>query len=274
MNDMTGIVINIKKSTTPQSDVTFMQFLLRNQLRLRTGALYYIFKKDQEIVGFANLMDFISHNGLEVFVNPSYRDLGLCRQIIEFVINDNKDENFQIEVSSQASECISALEEFDFKIVNTKKSFLVGKEDLIDKLPSCRLKSIDKAGKSLISEFEHAYVKFLSQSQLLDDKELPESFTKKMKDTFDYKNSFLFVKEGKVKGWLLSIFGDQTCVKIAHSTVLDEDDEFENFLKDAVKTLLQDFDKMLFFASENENLELKKLVSCKPTLVTYTYSRN
>ena len=79
MDDFTGIVINIKKTLAPQSEISFMQFLLRHQLQLHKDALYYIFKKDKEHIGFASLADCMTHKSFDIFINPAYQNLEIGR---------------------------------------------------------------------------------------------------------------------------------------------------------------------------------------------------
>lgn len=282
MDNMTGFVINIKKSFPNEQDVSFMQFLMRFQLRFDKSAVYYKFKKDAEIIGIASISDFYSDKefkNLGLFLHPSYRNMGLCKQILNFVTTDCPEFKLTSQISSNSTEEVSSLESLGFHIIKTSKIYIAKETDLIDRLPRCFLSPISKTNKALISEFESKFISFLKSklpSETLAQFATAEIPQNQLKDFIDYKNSYLFIEDGIVNGWLLCEKPTSSCLKPKFLTCLNGQANFLSFIKDAIYTIFRDYMEILFRISADveESKILSTLFSCKPVSVEHTYIKD
>ncbi len=277
MSNMTSFVINIKKIMPNQSDVSFMQFLLKNQIRFHDSGIYYIFRKEEIIIGFIAIADFLSPcmtKRLELFVNPQFEGIGVAAQMINFAVNDNEVFKFTSDVDSMSAEYLASFENSGFHVAMSKKFFVVKDADLKDKLPRCTVNTIAKSNKNLITQFEkelalidrnlHEELADVDEEMLVDD----------IRDKFDYKNSFLYVKNGKVCGWALSHKPTSSRYTISRLNCIDESENFVEFLKDVAFTVFKFFVEIGFSTNgtHDEMFTFSQLFDKKPQAVIHTYS--
>ena len=277
MNNLSSFVISIKKFFPGENEVPFMQFLLKNQLRYFKSALYYVFKKEETIIGFTCIVDYLSQSTtkrLSIFVNPAFAGLGISTQMINFAMTDNEHLKFICTIDSRSSEISSSLESLGYHIKSTAKTFIVKDTDLKDKLPRCTLKTIAKSSKNLISQFEKEFARL--------DKEMYEDFANTdeeliindLRRCYDYKNSYLYVKDGRVCGWALTRKPSSSKLFITRLSCIDEHDAFTDFLKDLAFTVFTDFMEIEFDIDEikDEKHILPTIFNAKPSSIRHTYS--
>lgn len=281
MNNTTGFVINIKKYFPGDSEVSFMQFMLKYQLHYSKSALYYVFKKDDTIIGYTEIENFLSvksPKGLFLFVNPSFENMGISSQMINFAMTDNEKMKFTSTVDSKEFEQVSALESLGYTIKHTQKTFVVKNDNCKDRLPRCSVQTIAKSNKNLATEFEKEFVKLIqtdyAKSGLKIEDIADSVFLENIRSCYDYHNGYLYIVNGKVCGWALFEKPTSSTITLSQLRCIDEKEGFADFLKDLVFTIFKDFIEIKFTVDENDDEKhmLVSLFDTKPNSIRYTYS--
>lgn len=283
MNDGNGgIVVAIERTVAQNLSPTFLQFLLRNELRYWNDAIYYIFRKENEILGYTEIRYWNSvllEKPITYFINPLFQDLGIEKQMLSFVLGDNTYTSLSMSVENFEIEKIKIIESFSFKLKNTSKIYNLHTNKFVcsgEKLPASQM---NKLSKELKKQFEQSLMeKVKNVSSILADEAMVgkenEFFQKFVKD-ISMQNSYLYVSEGEIKGWiLLKKDGDKKLTLIDASRSCSEE-EFSKFLRGVFGELSQkDFVVKMEMIDDDAMAKLiVNLFAVKPDKVFYNYVR-
>ena len=281
-NGSVGFVVAIEKVPAVNASVTFLQFLLRNEKKCYKDALYYIFRKEQEILGYVEIRYFQNEfidKPFSFFVNPLYLDLYIEKQMINFVIGDFPLANFTADVENTDMLTIKILEEFDFRLQNTIKQYKLSFQKfnyIGDNLTTFPLSKINKDLKQQFEDKLLEKIRKISQelnNELIIDQK--NSFYQKFMKDISPQNSFLLIEGGIIIGWLLFKKGDDNNLYLLDYARGCEEDKFYEFVKASVKKLIEDKNNIRMEVINDDKVS-KMIVSLfdeKPQKIIYKYLR-
>lgn len=270
MDNLNGLVVNIGKYFYGNKDVPFMQLLLRKQIRVNKNSCYYVFKAGEKFIGFVEVENYDIDNAekpVRLFACDEFKNSSLENSMISFVASDNPDMKIEILVESDNRSLASTLEGLGFSIGDTIKYYSFHEEDLLNRLPRCKVSPISKLSKQIYSQFEEKFWQKFGSDQDF------KKYTAWAKNRFDVKTSYAFVEDGVVKGWVLCQKANSPECKMLSVVNLDASENFGDFLQDVLYTILKDFVSITIDIGEfdNDERQLLKFLSCKPIKIEYKY---
>lgn len=281
-NGYNGIVVAIEKTVAQNLSPAFLQFLLRNEKRCFKDAFYYIFRKENEILGYAEIRYWQSallEKPISYFINPEYQDLGIDKQMLSFVLGDYSFANLSMSVENDELDKIKMIESFGFKMKNITKIYQLQTKRLLVKTDFSSFNQISKLSKELKKQFENMlYDKIKNVSNILQSEAIlgkeHEFFQKFLKDV-SLQHSYVCVQEGQIQGWILfKKLGDKNLMLLDASRDCDEK-TFSEFLS-AVFAVLAQKDIAIKMEMIDDDYMAKMIVNLfavKPQKVYYNYIR-
>lgn len=282
MNNI-GVVVNIEKIFPALAKPEFLQFLLRHERSYHKDAVYFLFKKDSEKIGYVEVRGYgseVTPSPIQYFIASEFVEFNLEKQMLNFVVQDMNKTSLSAVVENNDVDSIKLYESLGFNLSSTSKIYFIAKEDVKpdefeDKISFL---SVSNLSKSLTEELklrleETVKVFYDKDNDLAKAELIKRNYIDTLNNNISKNNSFVLVNEGKVVGWIFFKVKDDETLVLQDSAKACSKQEFQSFTKAVLNKVFAVYKNVKMEKFENDSLtkEIVETTTAKPKHIYYQY---